>query len=79
MHYAYMLESQSSPGSFYVGSTGDLKRRLNDHNCGRSAHTAMQKPWTLSTYVAFSDRLKALRFERYMKSGSGREFAKRHF
>ena len=29
--------------------------------------------------MAFSDEKRAIRFERYLKSGSGRAFAKRHF
>ena len=79
MHYVYILESQYKPGNFYVGSTADLKRRVEHHNRGYSRHTAKLSPWTLAIYIAFSDKLKALRFERYLKSGSGREFAKRNF
>ncbi len=79
MHYVYILKSQCSVGNYYLGSTGDLKRRIREHNCGNSGHTAKLSPWTLNTYIAFSDRLKALRFERYLKSGSRRAFAKAHF
>jgi predicted GIY-YIG superfamily endonuclease len=79
LHFVYILESVSSPGRFYVGSTTDLDRRVEEHNSGKSAHTAKFTPWRLVTYIAFSDQAKALRFERYLKSGSGRAFAKRHF
>ncbi len=78
MHFVYILESESSQGHFYVGSTTDLERRIDEHNAGKSAHTLKYKPWRLATYVAFSDRAKALRFEHYLKSGSGRAFAKGH-
>jgi putative endonuclease len=33
----------------------------------------------LHVVIAFSDEARAIRFERYLKSGSGRAFAKRHF
>jgi putative endonuclease len=75
MHYVYLLESQSVPGQRYVGLTADLKRRLADHNAGRSPHTSKYLPWRLITYVAFSDEAKAIGFERYLKSGSGHAFA----
>ena len=77
MKYVYMLQSQNQPGRHYVGCTADLKRRLGEHNAGE--HTSKHLPWTLLGYVAFSDPLKADRFEAYMKSASGRSFAKRHF
>jgi putative endonuclease len=79
MFYVYILESEVAPGKFYVGLTGDLKSRFADHNAGKSIHTKKFKPWKLTTFVAFSDRTKAFRFERYLKSGSGRAFSKAHF
>lgn len=75
MHYVYLLESDSSPGKRYVGLTADLKRRLAEHNAGKSAHTSKYIPWCLVTYVAFSNEQKAISFERYLKSGSGHAFA----
>jgi Predicted endonuclease containing a URI domain len=39
-----------------VGITTDLKRRLYEHNAGKSYHTSKFRPWRLVTYVAFSDR-----------------------
>lgn len=78
MHYVYILASEAEAGRFYVGHTTDLGQRLEDHNSGKSVHTAKYVPWRLQTYVAFSDK-KAAAFERYLKSGSGRAFAKKHF
>ena len=77
MHYVYLLESASALGQRYVGVTSDLKRRLADHNAGKSPHTSKYAPWKLVTYVAFSDRQKAEAFEHYLKSGSGHAFAKK--
>ena len=79
MYYVYLLQSQSRSDQQYVGSTRDLRRRLTDHNEGRSIHTAKFRPWILLTYTAFAKEKTAIAFERYLKSGSGRAFSKRHF
>lgn len=51
---------------------------MAEHNSGKSQHTAKRVPWMLVMYVAFSEKQKADRFERYLKSGSGHAFANRH-
>lgn len=77
MYYVYLLESEASGGQRYIGLTTDLKRRLADHNAGKSSHTSKYTLRRLVTYVAFSDVEKARAFERYLKSGSGHAFAKK--
>ena len=77
MKYVYLLRSIDFPNSTYVGLTDGLRTRLTAHNAGRSPHTTKYKPWRLVTYVAFSDERKAVEFERYLKSASGRAFAKK--
>ena len=77
MHYVYLLQSEADGKERYVGITTDLKRRLADHNAGKSPHTSKYLPWKLVTYVAFLDGRKAELFERYLKSGSGHAFAKK--
>jgi predicted GIY-YIG superfamily endonuclease len=77
--YVYLLASESNPARHYVGLTDDLKDRLRRHNAGEIAHTAMHRPWKMQVAVAFDDRTKASEFETYLKSHSGRAFAKRHF
>jgi predicted GIY-YIG superfamily endonuclease len=77
MKYVYLLQSVEFREETYVGLTDDLRSRFTAHNTGRSPHTAKYKPWRLVTYVAFSDERKAVEFERYLKSASGRAFAKR--
>lgn len=79
MHYAYIIESLSHPGRLYRGSTGDLDKRLADHNTGKCRHTSKFRPWKLKMYVALETRQLAVRFEHYLKSGSGHAFANRHF
>jgi putative endonuclease len=66
MYYVYLLESEALPDQRYVGLSSDLKQRFQDHNTGKSPHTAKYRPWRLVTYVAFSNRQKALEFERYL-------------
>ena len=75
MFYAYLLESESDPSRRYVGFTEDLRQRLTDHNVGKSKHISKYRPWKLVTYLAFSDREKALEFERYLKTATGIAFA----
>lgn len=76
MKYVYILRSLDSE-HFYVGSTDDLRARLAKHNAGGVPHTSKFRPWTLKTYVAFSDETRAIEFERYLKSPSGRAFQKK--
>jgi len=77
MKYVYLLQSIPCPEKRYIGLTSNLKNRLDAHNRGQSLHTAKFKPWELVTYVAFSNESKAVAFEEYLKSGSGRAFANR--
>lgn len=76
MRYVYILEN-STREHFYIGITRDLRSRLAKHNAGEVSHTAKFRPWQLKTYVAFRDDERALEFENYLKSGSGRAFAKK--
>jgi putative endonuclease len=78
MKYVYILQSMSDGDHFYSGITGDLKTRLYKHNSGSVPHTAKYRPWPIKTYIAFSDEDRALAFEKYLKSGSGRAFGKAH-
>ncbi len=79
MYYVYLIESLSVQGRRYVGMTTDLERRLLEHNQGKCPHTAQHRPWRIETAVTFRSEGKARVFEKYLKSGSGREFARRHF
>lgn len=78
LYYVYLIESSCAEGERYLGMTSDLKRRLEQHNGGKSSHTSKFKSWKLTTYIAFTDRAKAEAFERYLKSGSGHAFARKH-
>lgn len=75
MWHVYILRSRTFPDQEYTGATEDLKDRLRAHNAGKSTHTAKFTPWDLLWYGAFPDKFKALQFEKYLKSHSGRAFA----
>jgi len=79
MFYVYLLRSIKYPNKTYTGCTINLKERFADHNQGKSFHTAKYKPWQLEAYFVFREKPKAIDFEKYLKSGSGRVFAKKHF
>jgi putative endonuclease len=76
MKYVYILESLNFE-HFYIGITDDLRTRLAKHNAGEVPHTSKFRPWRLKTYIAFSDEKQAVAFEKYLKSHSGRAFAKK--
>jgi predicted GIY-YIG superfamily endonuclease len=76
-YYVYILKSTVDTDRFYIGFTENLENRLKDHNSGKNPHTVKHRPWRVKTAIAFSDRNKALEFERYLKSPSGRAFAKK--
>ena len=75
--YVYLLESVAAPSHYYAGLTDDLASRLAKHNAGAVPHTARHRPWRIKTAVAFRDRARAAAFEIYLKSPSGRAFAKK--
>jgi len=79
MFYVYILVSEEDRSKHYTGLTVDLRQRLAHHNRGECTHTAKSRPWRIETAVAFHSKEKAIEFEKYLKTGSGREFARRHF
>lgn len=77
MYYVYIIRSVKH-GSFYVGSTSNLKERLRDHNQRTVKTTKVGVPYILVWYCGFVNRLKALDFEKYLKNGSGFAFRNKH-
>ena len=75
--YVYILQSETDPRHFYTGRTDDLRQRMIRHNAGNVPHTAKLRPWRIKTYIAFSDSSRAVEFEQYLKSASGRVFVKK--
>jgi predicted GIY-YIG superfamily endonuclease len=78
-HLVYILRSDVDRDRHYVGLTSDVERRLERHNDGPSGVTVRHRPWSLVVAMEFADAKVAVQFGRYLKTGSGRAFAKRHF
>jgi predicted GIY-YIG superfamily endonuclease len=76
--YVHVLQSKNAPRCFYTGITSDLRERLFAHNAGKCKYTAHKRPWRVIVTIRFADEEHALNFERYLKSGSGAAFARRH-
>jgi putative endonuclease len=77
--FVYVAQSMVDPNRYYCGLTSDVTERLTTHNSGGSRHTASLRPWRLVVALEFAAEAGAVAFEKYLKTGSGRAFAKRHF
>ena len=73
--YVYVLQSESDDG-WYIGFSTDLRRRLKEHQDGKSFATSYRGPWRLIYYEAYLEETDALGREQYLKSGGGRRFLK---
>ncbi|TCZ74905.1 GIY-YIG nuclease family protein [Flaviaesturariibacter aridisoli] len=77
MQYVYIL--RCTDGKYYVGCTCDFKERMGRHRRGEVKFTASRLPFTVVAVIGLPDKYKALQLEDYLKTGSGRAFARRHF
>ena len=77
--FVYILRSESNPDRHYVERIADVDNRLAWHNDGRCGYTRNHRPWLVIVSLEFPNESHAARFERYLKSGSGCAFVKRHF
>jgi putative endonuclease len=68
--YVYILEC--ADGTYYIGFTNDVDRRLNDHTSGRypGSYTYDRRPVKLMFYQSFTDPETAIRFEKKIKKWS---------
>ncbi len=74
MYIAYIIQSESD--NLYTGHTNDLKRRLFEHNNGLCKTTKVSKNWEFIYTKTFPTRSEAMRHEKWLKNGHGREFIK---
>lgn len=75
-YYVYILIC--SDGLSYTGCTDNLKDRIDRHQKGNVPATKDRLPIKLTAYFVFSNKYTAFNFEKYLKSGSGRAFLKKH-
>ncbi len=74
MYYVYFIVSKKDPKRNYVGITTDLKNRLQYHNRGKVISTKGCTPWRLNFYLSFLAKDRAVSFEKYLKTSSGKAF-----
>ena len=74
MWYVYILKSVKDSHKTYIGITENVKKRLEEHNSNTQPYTKRYSPWRVEIYIAFSDKEKAIDFEKYLKVGSGKAF-----
>ncbi len=77
MFYVYILKSLKDKNRLYIGFTTNIEQRLNAHNLEENIYSKRYSPWAIETYIAFKDKSSALRFEKYLKVGSGQAFLKK--
>lgn len=74
MFYVYVLEDET--GELYIGSSNDLRRRLQEHNQGESFSTKGHR-WRCIYYEACLNERDARRREKYLKTTQGGRLLKR--
>lgn len=75
----YYIHSLKCKDGFYIGCTDNIQDRLERHQKGHVPATLNRLPISLEFYFAIGNKYKAFEFEKYLKSGSGRAFLKKHF
>ncbi|MPZ76498.1 MAG: GIY-YIG nuclease family protein [Deltaproteobacteria bacterium] len=75
MYYVYVLKSNKD-GNFYVGCTGNLRKRLSDHSDGNVRSTRYRIPFELVYYEASRTNIDALHREKYLKTTYGKRYLK---
>ncbi|KXK09332.1 MAG: GIY-YIG nuclease superfamily protein [Microgenomates bacterium OLB23] len=71
MSFVYIIKPRRN-NRYYVGSTGDIERRVLEHNEGKSLATKYARPWELMFTHKFSSTHEAQRIERKLKSFKSR-------
>ena len=68
----YILESQKNK-MYYVGSTGDVDRRLWQHNSGLVGATKFFRPWNLKVFIECNSQTEAKQSEYRLKKYKSRK------
>jgi putative endonuclease len=74
-YFAYILKSEYD-GTYYYGSTKNLRERLKTHNSGKSRYTKGRRPWKIHYFGEYSTRSEAVQREKFFKSIDGFNFLK---
>lgn len=74
MFTVYVLKSLRN-SKRYVGYTGkSAEKRLMEHNSGASKFTRLNKPFVLIYNETYEEKTEAIKREKFLKTGKGREF-----
>ena len=73
MYYVYILKSERD-SKLYTGYTKDLKRRISEHNRGKTNSLKQRIPFKLIYYETKETLKEAIKREKYFKSGWGRKY-----
>ena len=73
MFYTYIIYS-GEIDKYYVGSTNDLPRRLEDHNRGKDKYSRLGKAWKLMYFEKYETRPEAFSREREIKKMKSRVY-----
>ena len=71
MFFVYILQSKYD-GSFYIGYTHNLDKRISQHNDGLSRYTSKKMPWRLVYFEMFNTNSLAIKRELQLKSWKNR-------
>ena len=74
MYYLYAIRNENS--IVYIGHTNNLSRRFAEHNTNKSPYTKGRGPWKLVYTELYRTRGEAMKREKFLKSGKGRELLK---
>ncbi|MBX9735024.1 MAG: GIY-YIG nuclease family protein [Chitinophagaceae bacterium] len=72
----YVLYSEKA-NKHYTGFTNNLAERLHSHNDYGKDWTAAYRPWRLIYSKQFDLKADAMKYEKWLKSGVGRNYIKR--
>lgn len=75
--YVYVLRSIDFERN-YIGFTKDINIRLKQHNSGKTRSTKPYKPWKLLFFETYSTKIEAIKREKFLKTGKGREYIKKY-
>ena len=76
MYYVYLLKLANN--TYYTGFANNVEARLERHVEGSVLSTKAFRPLELVSYFSFKSKTSALKFEKYLKTGSGMAFRNKH-
>jgi putative endonuclease len=73
MYFVYIIQSDFD-GTYYIGYSEDISKRVNEHNFGKTNYTSKKRPWKLVYYEEFSNKPDALKREKFLKRQKNKDF-----